>query len=56
MYINERNAILLFIGAIIATTFVTTHQAQGETGKGDTTTAGLAENGLPEDVGGDEEE
>ena len=33
MYVNERNAILLLIGAIIATAFITTHPAQAETGK-----------------------
>src|ERR671916_1662735 len=35
MYINERNAILLFIGVIIATAFITTRPAQAETGQGD---------------------
>jgi hypothetical protein len=35
MYINERNAILLLMGAIIATVFITTHSGQAETGKGD---------------------
>jgi hypothetical protein len=35
MYINERNAILLLMGAIIATAFIVTRPAQAETGKGD---------------------
>src|SRR5688500_15363295 len=34
MYINERNAILLLVGAILTTSFITAQLVQGETGKG----------------------
>jgi hypothetical protein len=35
MYINDRSAILLLIGAILTTSLITTHTIQAETGKGD---------------------
>jgi hypothetical protein len=34
MYINNRSAFLLFIGAILTTVLVTTNPIQAETGKG----------------------
>jgi hypothetical protein len=34
MYINERNAFLLLVGAILTTSFFTTQLVQAETGKG----------------------
>jgi hypothetical protein len=34
MYINERNAVLLLIGAILTTSFITAQLVQAETGKG----------------------
>jgi hypothetical protein len=35
MYINKRGAILLLIGAIMTSAFITTRPIQGETGKGE---------------------
>jgi hypothetical protein len=35
MYIKERNAILLLVGAILTTSFITAQLVQAETGKGD---------------------
>ena len=35
MYINKRGAILLLIGAILTSAFITTRPIQGETGKGE---------------------
>jgi hypothetical protein len=35
MYINDRSAILLLIGAVLTTALITTHPIQAETGKGD---------------------
>jgi len=35
MYINKRGSILLLIGTILASAFITTHPIQGEPGKGE---------------------
>ncbi|HZB17320.1 MAG TPA: hypothetical protein VE445_09150, partial [Nitrososphaeraceae archaeon] len=35
MYIDNKCAILLLVGAILTTSFITTRLAQAETGKGD---------------------
>src|ERR671920_2380695 len=35
MYIDDKRAILLLVGAILTTSFITTQPAQAETGKGD---------------------
>jgi hypothetical protein len=35
MYINKRGSILLLVGTILASAFITTHPIQGETGKGE---------------------
>jgi hypothetical protein len=35
MYIDDKPAILLLVGAILTTSFITTQPAQAETGKGD---------------------
>jgi hypothetical protein len=34
MYINDRSAILLLIGAVLTTALITTHPIQAEIGKG----------------------